>query len=363
MRVSLPVHTKTNILQSGAAYLSEPVFDALEESHGYPCRIFTRTDLTKVLFENLPQRETRIRTACGLSDIQFTESGVNATLEDGSTEKASFIIGCDGVHSRTREIIERLSMDRTAGARLQASEQMVSSFQALYGRASYLDGVEKGTFFESRGTGMTTQLYASDSVSTFALFRKIHSPTNERRRYTQEETRDFMQAFANVSVAPNLKAKDLLAKCTWSRLVNQEEGLMKIWHYDRVVLVGDSVHKMTSNAGMGLNCALQSSVLLMNELQKISTQADLDVEAFGKVFATYGETRFREVQPVYDMSAKVVRTTTWSTWGLWFLDQYVVPLIGLRRVIGSISQTVIRRGRLLNYVTREGRQGTLPWTE
>jgi 2-polyprenyl-6-methoxyphenol hydroxylase-like FAD-dependent oxidoreductase len=324
---------------------------------------FNRTPLTRMLYDNLPDHDEKVKTNSGLADIEAHENGVRVILENGSVEEGSIVIGCDGVHSKTREIMRRLSRQAPSTSAVIDDEVMVSSFQVLYGRASYVEGLEKHTFFETRGTGMTSQVTAADDSIHFGLFSPLPAPTKERKRFTEDETAEYAKGFFDVAVGRDVKFRDIWPKCTWTQLVYQEEGFMKSWHHDRIVLVGDSVHKMTSNAGMGLNCAIDSMVVLINELNDaLNANANPDTPTLDGVFSKYQETRQAEAKSVYDMSAQIVRMTTWSTWMAWFMDQYFVPWVGMDKAIArGISTPIISQGRILNSKPDKGRHGSVPW--
>ncbi len=80
----------------------------------------------------------------------------------------------------------------------------------------------------------------------------------------------FATSFFNINVAPGVKFGDISDDFDKpsARLVDQEEGVAKLWHHDRIVLLGNSAHRVTSISGLGVNVGLHSAALLASELQK-----------------------------------------------------------------------------------------------
>jgi len=96
-----------------------------------------RPFLVQALAEGLAASKDKIRTGTGIEDIEVTQSGVRVRLSDGSVEEGSIVIGADGVHSKTRDIMQKLAKD--AGRDIAKEEDpilcnyqiMVSSFAQL----------------------------------------------------------------------------------------------------------------------------------------------------------------------------------------------------------------------------------------
>lgn len=95
------------------------------------------------------------------------------------------------------------------------------------------------------------------------LYRRLptSSSTSTRTRYTIVEMNEFAASFFDTNVAPDTKFGDIWDDFdkTSARLVDLEEGMAKQWYHDRIVLLGDSAHKMTSVSGLGVNVGFHSA--------------------------------------------------------------------------------------------------------
>jgi 2-polyprenyl-6-methoxyphenol hydroxylase-like FAD-dependent oxidoreductase len=91
---------------------------------------FPRTLLCQTLLDGLGASKSKIRTGAGIDDIEVTKNGVRVRLSDGSVEEGSIVIGADGVHSRTRAIMQKLAKE--AGQDFAKEEDpIVSNYQIM----------------------------------------------------------------------------------------------------------------------------------------------------------------------------------------------------------------------------------------
>lgn len=367
----IPLHTRATQHLDGTPIRASSIFEMLVDNHGYPCMNFPRTLLVQTLLDGLGASESKIRTGVSISDIEVTASGVRVTLSDGSVEDGSIVVGADGVHSNTRAIMQRLAKE--AGNDIAKEEEpIVSNYQIMYGRAKYVPNAEAGTFFETHGTYMSTQISADEERMHFGIYRKLPTPTTTagvRKKYSEDEVAEFVEAFSDVKVMPNLSFAELYENSTWTRLMNQNEGLVKHWYHGRVVLAGDSCAVMTAAAGMGVNNGIQSAVALVNKLHEVvvlsssDTSSKTETEMLERAFEEYQNTRRAESQAICDISARMIRVNTWDTYLSWFLGDFVFPwLMPDNKLIPKISNDLVRGMRKFDFIDAELKSGKVPWT-
>ncbi|KAI8623980.1 FAD/NAD(P)-binding domain-containing protein [Xylariaceae sp. FL1651] len=361
----IPLYKKTNLRLDGTPTRTAPIFEYLDENHGYAVMNFPRPGLVQTLLDGLGANQSKIRTGAGIEDIEMTESGVRVRLSNGSIEEGSIVIGADGVHSRTRAIMRKLA--KAAGQDFDKDEEpIMSSYQIMYGRASYVPGVEVGTFFETHGTYRSSQFSASKDRMHFGIYRKLPSPTTDtKKEYSEEEVAEFVKAFADVSVAPNLTFKELYANCEWTKLVNQHEGLTKHWYFGRVALAGDSCAQMTAAAGMGVNNGLQSAIALVNKLHEVlGENSDPSTDTLEQAFEEYQNVRREESRAICGMAAQVIRINTWDSWIGWLMGEIIVPmLVGDEKLITKLGTNLVSKMRKLDFIQRDLKSGKIPWVQ
>lgn len=108
-------------------------------------------------------------------------------------------------------------------------------------------------------------------------------------QYAATDADAVCQAVAHLQISPDIRFREIYANRIVARKIVLEEGMAKTWHAGRAVIVGDAAHKvpdarlcmalssnltdlawqMVPNAAMGANQALESAVVLVNELQGV----------------------------------------------------------------------------------------------
>ncbi|KAI0206448.1 hypothetical protein F4808DRAFT_120031 [Astrocystis sublimbata] len=234
--------------------------------HGYPMLPLLRRDLLNVLYQQLPNNDTAVRFGAEVTDCQVSDSGVYVHLVDGTIEEGSVVVGADGTHSRVRKVMEVLQMKEH---RCTAETVMAANYQSIYVTGSNRLGIQAGVFFEMRGSDIAANLVTSPTTLMLILYRRLTTPVSTHTQYTSAQMDEFAASFFDINIAPGIKFGDIWDNFDKSsaRLVNQEEGVAKLWYHDRIVLLGDSAHRMTSISGLGVNVGLHSAALIASELQ------------------------------------------------------------------------------------------------
>ena len=293
-------------------------------------------------------------------DIETHAEGVRVHLRNGNNVDGSIVIGADGVHSRIRKM-----MYSQAG---EKDEYMASNFHGIFGWADISDlPIEREVFFESRGAGAVIQCLGTPNKLQFTTLKPLPATVTRRQRYSKQEADDYAATLAEVKICPGVTFKDVWARADKGSaiMLDQEEGFMSRWHHNRIVLVGDAVHKSTSVNGLGMTCGLHSAAVLANLLQGLvaSSGQSPSSEELDEIFSRYQEERQAEVKPVWDRGYAMLREVTKGSWLSWLWDKYVLPWIDIEELLkGWIpSLVLIRYGNILSYVPFVGEQGSVPW--
>lgn len=298
-----------------------------------------------------------MKSGTAVRDVEIHDKGVKVHLKDGSIEEGSILIGADGVYSKTRQIMQQQLAQTPPD-----TWPMTASYHGLYGCFQTCHGFEPGTLYQSRSSAIVSQIIVGRDRGHFAVLRPI-SPTTELKRYTTEDRDHLAKELASIMVAPGVSFQDMweLTDKNTAAMVNQEEGYCDEWHHERVVLVGDAVHKSTSATGWGVNTGLNSAAVLANELYRaLKSEPDPSTRAIEDAFARYQRIRGPETSGLHTFGRKQVRLVTWETWSDWFFDRFVNPWIGVNTVAGIIGK-LIKRGQILEYVPFHDREVQEPW--
>ncbi|KAJ8130050.1 hypothetical protein O1611_g3580 [Lasiodiplodia mahajangana] len=359
----IPLYDKATMSLDGTPIRASDIFRFLSENHGYPCMNFPRTALVQTLLEGLGVSKAKIRTGVNVESIETTERGVRVHLHDGSIEEGSIVIGADGVHSKTRAFMQTLAED--AGNNIANEEEpIVSNYQIMYGRAKRVPNADIGTFFETHGTYMSSQISADKNRMHFGIYRKLPNPvTSSKKEYNDAEVAEFVEAFSEVMVMPRLSFAELYRNCEWTKLVNQPEGLLRHWYYGRVVLAGDSCAMMTAAAGMGVNNGIQSGVVLVNKIYELlKKNANPDTRAFESAFEEYQNIRRKESEHICGLAARMIRINTWDSYMSWFVGDVVFPrLFSDETIITKAGNEIVRGMHKFSFIDAELQSGKIPW--
>ena len=80
------------------------------------------------------------------------------------------------------------------------------------------------------------------------LPKAIHWP--DRKRYSAEEAEAEAAKYVDLPVADGIRFGQLWKQRVRGHLYCLEEGIFKLWHHERIVLVGDSAHKVSPVAAL-----------------------------------------------------------------------------------------------------------------
>ncbi|ORY71427.1 uncharacterized protein BCR38DRAFT_10163 [Pseudomassariella vexata] len=360
--VAIPIHYKKRVYgHDGSITSTNQFWDYVEPSHGYPFLPMLRSDLIKIFYTNLKGRDTNIITSAEVVDIETDSEGVRVQLANGRIVEGSVVIGADGVHSKSRKLMHKL-------AGQGPPEEMISSFHGIFGWADISDlSIEREVFFESRGAGAVIQCLGTPKKLRFVTLKPLPETFTGRKRYTRQEMEEYAASVGDIAVCPGVKFKDVWerAEKDKAQMLNQEEGFMSRWHYDRLVLVGDAVHKSTSVNGLGMTCGLHSAAVLASLLQGLvkATSQKPTTDEIDDVFSRYQKKRQREVKPVWEGGYSMVREVTQDSLWSWMWDRYILPWFDVEGLVKGLipSLFLIRHGDILSYVPFVGEQGSIPW--
>lgn len=284
---------------------------------------FHRPALHEYLYNSLPDHESRILSNQGVATIEKTADSVTVTCTDGTVHEGSMVIGADGVNSAVRS---HMFMDQTDP---KFAEPFSTSYRALYGCATWSTDLDPHTIYEMHGDKISIQVIPGPDISMFVAYERLPTTVKGSKRYSEEEKEEFAKSLLDVHVSENVKFGDIWGTTTWSYFSGLEEGTADLWYTDRTVLVGDTVHKMTPNVGLGLNSGWQSAAILTNVLRKLlQTTPEPTTSDLNKVFQEYQGTRKKNAQDMNGISGLYTRVVAWDN-PLWKLaDQYINPYIG-----------------------------------
>jgi FAD-dependent urate hydroxylase len=282
------------VMWSGRGKRLGEVANGVELADGTVSVCVKRGLLQRVLHEEATARGCKIEFGKRLERYEAGPDGVIAFFTDGTRVEGDLLIGADGIHSRTRRI---LNPDAPA-----------PSYTGLVGVGGY-----------SRGTGLAptidTQHFVFGKRAFFGYlvresgevywFANLHRP--------DEPTRDELAAVSTVDWQRQLTelfAEDLplirdIIMASHGEIgahVVHDIPTSPIWRNDRVILIGDAAHATSPSAGQGASMACEDAVILAKCLRDLPT-----VDA---AFAEFERLRRDRVERVVAYSRKLSNSKT-----------------------------------------------------
>lgn len=228
------------VTADGAVLAEYPFFQWLKENHGYTMMLFERWQYIKLLYDTLPEREGRVFTGTTLQSLRlFGNESVGVRFTDGSEDEGSVVIGADGVYSKVRDCIVQ-----DAPTHIFKHKPYGISFRALYGVGPLPTGMDSGVVREIPHQGWWFQIISQPERIFWMLYQALDQPTEQPTFYGEEEAEALAAEHGDCPVGDGLTFKQLRASKTFEKLAVLEEGVASKWHWKRIVLVGDAVHKV-----------------------------------------------------------------------------------------------------------------------
>ncbi|ORY57848.1 uncharacterized protein BCR38DRAFT_501483 [Pseudomassariella vexata] len=313
----------------------------LSKLHGYEMLLFDRGSFAQLLLDNLHDHQTRVKTGKRLNKIISNPDGVKVEFSDGSSQQESIVIGCDGIWSTVRQIMRRM-----VPKELFPANPFTASYRGVFGRAPTLKGFKPGHLINIHGNGRDLQLVTSDKETHVITYEKIET-TNEQRNFSEKGTEEYVTPLLDIPVADGVVFGDL-----WKN--RHAEGILGMWHWDRVVLVGDSAHKMMPHQGTEANNGIESAASLTNNLAALLRyRPEPKNHDLRRAFAAY-------------QSEREGPASIWANMARFSLDrttQNEGPFLDAVRVIDERIPPLVAASVRLNTILFENeKQGTLPWS-
>lgn len=180
--------------------------------------------------------------------INQDENGVEVVLADGTVEKGDILIGADGVRSPVRSVMWECANKKTPGL-ITAKEKtcMKTRWKLLLGMGPAAPELGFNDMTVSHDSNYSLMCLTQPDHCYFSAFFKLDQeyswPTI--KRYTAEEAEEAAASIADHPVSDTIVFGELWKKRERASLIGIEEGVLDHWFNNRIVLVGDCVHKVS----------------------------------------------------------------------------------------------------------------------
>ncbi len=221
-----------------------------------------RGKLHHALTQEAQRRGIQIHFGKRLERLTLNPNQVTACFQDGSAAEGALLIGCDGIHSRTREIILPDAPKPT-----------------------YTGIVDCGGFTHCDTVPFTNSVNMVFGARAF--FGYFVAPTREifwfnNIEYPQARLGETLQAIPSAEWRVQLleshhddprAVRDILRSTQGEigRWPIYDIPFLPTWHQGRVCVVGDAAHATSPHAGQGASLAMEDGLTLAQCLRDVST--------------------------------------------------------------------------------------------
>lgn len=250
----------------------------------------TRADLYRVLYEEAVRRRIPVEHGKRLADAARSSRGtITARFEDGTTATGDVLIGADGIHSRTRRII-----DPAAPAPRYTGLGNVGGFARVPSLAgdpgSYVMLFGKRAFFG----------YAVSPAGDVWWFANPPSARELTRAELAGLTTDHWKARLIALFAGDAGPAIEIIRCTTAMAAGTSQHDMPrvpTWWRDSMVIIGDAAHAASPSSGQGASLAMEDGVVLAQCLR--------DLHDTRAAFAAYERLRRPRVERIVARAARM----------------------------------------------------------
>jgi FAD-dependent urate hydroxylase len=248
-----------------------------------------RADLYRVLHDEATRRGIRIVHNRRLVDAETTpDGGVVARFEDGTEAAGDLLIGADGIHSRTRRIIDPAAPE------------------PRYTGLGNIGGFTRDASVDTR-PGIYVMVFGKR-----AFFGYTVSPSGEiwwfanppsARELTRDElaattTEQWKRRLTGLFADDATPAVEIIRATTGELLGTNQHDMPSVptWHRGPMVIVGDAAHATSPSSGQGASMAIEDAVVLAKCLR--------DLPDIQQAFAAYEQLRRERVERVVAQGAR-----------------------------------------------------------
>ncbi|WP_316504657.1 NAD(P)/FAD-dependent oxidoreductase [Nitrosopumilus sp.] len=240
----------------------------LKDEFGASSIMIKRGVLTKVLREEVISKGIDLHFGKKLKDIENVtgESKVTVHFEDDTSVQGDFLIGCDGIHSRTRKIIMPDAPD--------------SSYTKLVVAGGYAKVPIK-----SKKHSMIHANYCKRAYLAYFILPDGEVWWWNAELYPQEQTREKLEKISNKQWRQSMiKLYKEDSQIIQDIVGSPENRFMKypisdmppldIWYKGNVCLIGDAVHATSPTNGQGAAMASEDGIVLAMCLRDMEIPKD-----------------------------------------------------------------------------------------
>ncbi|KAJ5371886.1 hypothetical protein N7517_003892 [Penicillium concentricum] len=348
----VPLKGRNHYDGNGHCFEESHVLEDINEILQRPIVFVERCKALEALHSHVRDK-SKLHAQTAVVGYEETAHGVTVTAENGEQYHGHMLIGADGIHSKVRKLMaDKISVTDQSLAK-EINEGFTSEYNCIFAVSrndqflpdSMVHNVYYDDYSSVAATGVHGLVFWFLFVKASKLTRTPNCP-----RFTDEDAEKTIQKYGSSLVGPGYTVKDLWDARVKGTMVPLEEGVLKKWSHNRVVLMGDSVHKSTVNPGLGGNLAYEGVARLTNGLVPLLKESPMpSLEQLTEVFNDYIAGQKPRAETVVDVSGQITRYEAQKSWILKFAARHIVPWVS-DRLKAKLYASFSRGGPCLDYL-------------
>jgi 2-polyprenyl-6-methoxyphenol hydroxylase-like FAD-dependent oxidoreductase len=244
--------TPRTVLLSGTGRYLGTVPIGSTAPHAAASRTMRRAHLHRALGDMAAERGIRTEHGKRLVSVESTGHGVVAHFEDGTHAEGDLLIGCDGVHSATRRLIDPAAPDpryvgllNFGGYTPEMTVAPPAAWHMIFGRRAFFG-------------------YVSDpagGTAWFANVPRLAASTGERASTSAAQWKHWLLDRFAGDRGP---MAELIEAGTLELSADNTYDLPSVprWHRGPMIVIGDAAHAPSPSSGQGASMAIEDAVVL-----------------------------------------------------------------------------------------------------
>jgi 2-polyprenyl-6-methoxyphenol hydroxylase-like FAD-dependent oxidoreductase len=286
-----------------------------------PAVAMPRAALHQALLESAGEAEIPLHFGKRLVDVVERSDEVVAVFDDGSEARGDYLVGADGIHSAVRRAF---------------LPQVAPVYSGRLAVGGFVDGDPRSWDGKDDARQINLTLGASGS------FGYCNGGARDRRwmwwstaRHEQEPSRSDLAAIPKEALVAELLERHAGWHTPVAEFIGRTAEIMRVpiyevprlpqWWRGRIVLIGDSAHAMSPQAGQGASVALEDAMYLAAMLKQFAGN-------HFQAFAAYEDGRRERAERIAEQARQTAERQTGDV-AFWFMKhllKIILPIVGPR---------------------------------
>lgn len=221
---------------------------------GYPLAFLDRQRVLRHLGNSLPDSD-RLYTGKVVYRLEDRRDFVRVHAKDGTYFDGDLIVGADGVHSKVRAEMWRLAdahgmmgLEKHSWSR-QCLRSMTADYGCVFGISSPHPNLAAGQQIScyNDGWSILSVVGKNGRLFWFLFFRlDQHYTYTNAPRFSSDEGIKRCEALAHEPYWQHTRFGEVWERRESFNTTVLQEFVLSKWHWNRIVCIGDSMHKVSS---------------------------------------------------------------------------------------------------------------------